>query len=235
MTTNDSGAPTSTKPSANREADPRQAALEPKRGKPAAAIQAAAATASAATAIAADPRPSAAAEEPPAAQMAMPPQAVATEPPVRVVALATHQPRPTREKDIDVNAAPYSELFKLPEASLGQTSAIFSDAAQEGAKTLQAITEALVTGIRGAEQARALLVASSIKALETEAARATAFTAVKSPQEALDLHQQFARQALESYTANATVLSSVLSSSFQAALKPLNARFSEVTKTAAKA
>jgi hypothetical protein len=233
MTTNDSGPPTSTKPSANREADRRQAALEPKRSKPAAAIQAAAATASAP--IAADPRISAVAEEPPATQMAMPPQAMATEPPARVVALATNQPRPTREKDIDVNAAPYSELFKLPEASFGQTSAIFSDAAQEGAKTLQAITEALVTGIRGAEQARAQLVTSSIKALEAEAARATAFAAVKSPQEALDLHQKFARQALESYTANATALTSLLSSSFQAALKPLTARFSEVTKTATKA
>jgi hypothetical protein len=92
-----------------------------------------------------------------------------------------------------------------------------------------------VSGIHGAEQARARVVADGIKALESQAARATAVAKVTSAQEALELQQQFARQALESYVASATAVSSALTSAFQAALKPLNDRYAEVAKAVAKA
>jgi hypothetical protein len=132
------------------------------------------------------------------------------------------------EEELRMNAFPSVDAEKLADAGFAPARAMVSEAAKNAARSLQAVTESFVTGITGLEEARAEIVASGVKALQTQANSLAAFSKVSSAQEALDLHAQLARQALEAQSATAQSLSA-LATVWGAALKPLRDHVSELT------
>ena len=127
-----------------------------------------------------------------------------------------------------------NEELKLSGQSFAQAASVMSDVAQQAAKNLTAAKESFVSGVQGFEQARAQFVEAGVKTLEQQVASASAFAQVKSPQEAFELQQKFAREALELYKANVSNLTTALTSGFSAAVKPLSERYAELSATVSK-
>ncbi|CAN7622392.1 phasin family protein [Phenylobacterium sp. LjRoot219] len=96
------------------------------------------------------------------------------------------------------------------------------DAAQM--KGLEAISASFTAALSSAETTRAHLASASARAIQGQIAATTAFASVKTPQEAFELQAQFARKALDAYTADVTALGGLMIAAFEASLKPLTER-----------
>ena len=128
-----------------------------------------------------------------------------------------------------MNAIPSFEAFKFAPGGADGASKAFSDAAEN----YQAFTDALVSGIEGAERARTELLASSIKALQQHATGVAAFARASGPHDALELQQQFARQALDLHHESVNALRR-LATAWTAAFKPLQARYTSAVLSASE-
>jgi len=150
-------------------------------------------------------------------------------PPVDTAADATTGPRPEMARTRNAAVPKPMEGIKVEAlksfgADFDAVSA-FKTAAEKATHSLEAVTEATMAALTGAEKARAYLAANSKTALESQFAAASAFAKVKTPQEAFDLQAQFARNALDAYSTNVSEISELFSSSLSATLKPLSATF----------
>jgi hypothetical protein len=126
---------------------------------------------------------------------------------------------------------PRDKTFTAPQepltafaAGLDRALSAFTTGEAASAKAMQAISASVTAALDGAEKARAHVAASGARALEDQIAAASAFAQVKTPQEAFQLQTQFARRALEAYTADVTAFGGLVSASFQQSLKPLTDR-----------
>lgn len=122
-----------------------------------------------------------------------------------------------REKTATATPEPLTELATGMQRALAALT--IRDPAS--VKTMEALSASVTAALEGAEKARAHVVSSGTRALEGQIAAAAAFAKVRTPQEAFQLQTQFARQALETYTADVAAFGSLLSASFQQSLKPL--------------
>jgi|GEM_PF-6805343 len=132
----------------------------------------------------------------------------------------SHQPH----EETAMNAIPTEE-------SVARATSVLNGMAELFSTNMQAISEATLAGTKATAQAQAQLIASGKKNLESQIAHVTALSQVKSPQEALELQQRFARDLMETSKDSASALASTLAAGFKAAVEPLAARYSAATKT----
>jgi len=113
---------------------------------------------------------------------------------------------------------------------MAQAASSISSAGDHAVKTLQAVLASRQAAAQVAEKLGAELIATGNKAVAAQISAAAAFAGVKTAQEAVELHHQFARTALEAYTANAAAVTNAFAEAFQLARKPLEARYAEAWK-----
>lgn len=128
-----------------------------------------------------------------------------------------------------MNAIPSFQASKFADATFGATSKVLSEAAEN----LQVVTDSLVTGMQDLERARAEVLAISVKALQQQATGLKALAKATGPQEALELHYQFAQQALDTHNATVQAFSG-LAVAWTEAFKPLKARYVDIALAASK-
>jgi hypothetical protein len=97
-----------------------------------------------------------------------------------------------------------------------------SGAARQAARNLHALSAALMATTRVGEKLRDDLAATATTALGDQINAAHALARVRSPQEAFDLHQLFARRVFEACTASSAAVSVALAAAFESAVKPLS-------------
>jgi hypothetical protein len=128
-----------------------------------------------------------------------------------------------------MNAIPSFDASKFSEATFGATRKVLSEAAEN----LQVVTGSLVTGMQDLERARAEVLAIGVKALQQQATGFEALAKATGPQEALELQQQFAKQALETHNATVQAFRG-LAVAWTEAFKPLKARYVDIAVSATK-
>jgi hypothetical protein len=132
-----------------------------------------------------------------------------------------------QRKEEDMNATSFA--LRLSHASFDEVSPLLTKTFDDAAKNLQALVDTFVAGLEGAEQVRAHVSVATTQALRDQLAAAAVFANVKTADEALQLQQQFARRALEFYSARAHSLGEVCSAAWQASAKPLTDRYAEIS------
>jgi len=91
-------------------------------------------------------------------------------------------------------------------------------------KNLEAVVAAVTAATKGAEALGAETFAYSKKAAEEQVAAVKALASAKSIQEAVELQTAWAKSALESYIAQVSKASEIVSASIKDSVKPLNER-----------
>jgi hypothetical protein len=113
------------------------------------------------------------------------------------------------------------QLLKAQDAGFGPASQVITSASEQAARTLQATADAVTLGVQRAEQVRSQLAAMGAKALEAQISTAAAFAQVRTPKEALELQQRFARETLDLYRSSAGLLANSWADYLAAAVRPL--------------
>lgn len=127
----------------------------------------------------------------------------------------------------DVDEADDQTSEAAPPASLldGLTEAALRNA--------QAVSEAMVAGILGAEQARAHVADTAIQTLRSQIAAAAELGRATTAQQALQVQAQFAQETWDAYSLSALCLREMLSSAWHMTARPLTVRYAELVGTPA--
>lgn len=91
-------------------------------------------------------------------------------------------------------------------------------------KNLEAVIASVTAATKGAEALGAQAMTFSKTAVEKQVAAAKSLSTAKSVQEVVELQTTFAKSALESYMAEVTKMSEIVSASLKDSMKPLNER-----------
>ena len=121
-----------------------------------------------------------------------------------------------------MNAIPNFKAFNFAGADFEKASKAFGDVAEN----LQVLTDSLVNGVQGVERARAEVLATGLNALQLQATGIAALAQASGPKEALELQQQFARQAFEAHSASLQAFGG-LAAAWTAAFQPLQERYAK--------
>jgi hypothetical protein len=133
------------------------------------------------------------------------------------------QPTHESQKATAMNAIPTNQPANRATTVLNGMVELFS-------KNLRALSDATLAGTKAATEAQAQLLATSRKTLEAQVSHVTALSQTRNFQEAFELQQKFAREALQTANENAKALTTTLNAGFKATVEPLTARYNEATK-----
>jgi hypothetical protein len=114
---------------------------------------------------------------------------------------------------------PYADLGACP----------ISGAARQAARNLHALSAALMATTKVGERLRDDLAANAATALGDQITAAHALAKAKSPQEAFDLHQLFARRTFEACAAHSAAVSVAFAAAFESAVRPLSQMMTEAS------
>ena len=102
--------------------------------------------------------------------------------------------------------------------------AALAEANTHSKKNLEAVVASVTAATKGAEALGAETFAYSKKAAEEQVAAVKALASAKSIQEAVELQTAWAKSAMESYIAQISKASEIVSASIKDSVKPLNER-----------
>ena len=148
----------------------------------------------------------------------------ATETVKKTVETATAQVKATTEKAQAQAEKMQAAGAKAFREGVDKSVAGFAELNVEGKKTLEAVVESAAAAQKGAEALSAQTVAFSKKSWEDGVAAAQSLAAARSVQELVELQTSWAKSATETYLAEVTRMTDVITASVKNSFKPINER-----------